>query len=595
MSEITVALRLLLEGRQFASGLRGGTRELGNFSQQGRRHLSALNDSARGVRDTLAKLGLGVGAVALARQSGTLDKYLARIGQTADASKDQVEGLRKTVFALGRETGRAVEGIAGGFDTLIQKGLDYRSSLAALPAIVRASAVTGADEGVLAEALFVGGATFGLDLEKPGQAVRLLDEMYVAAKSGSAELEQLATIFGVSGDKAKSAGLDFRQTLSLIEELSLTVPKERLGNVFDSTLRLFTNGQYLKGAQKATGVPFFDKATGARRDPATVLADLARKYQALKNDKGRADFMSAVLGKTDIDTQTGIGKLVSEGALDKFNGILERTQDAAGIIDRNLRGASDNVIDQSARMATAMREAGEAFARPVNRAIADLIEFQLDDKEKGGLGLGAFGAVAATGGLLLGAGIAGKAAGGLLKNIPIIGGAAADAATTAAGLAQGQMLKQAGLATPVFVTNFPASLGESGGAASAIEGAAVVLAGKSLLARLGLTTAAGIGSAALGTAGVLAAGAGGYELGGAINRNFIEGTVLGDQIGRLATTIAALWDDDARAAIDARNKEPSIKLQIQLDDRGARVARVTSTGKANVDFKSGPLGLGASQ
>ena len=595
MTDLSIALRLFLESRQFTNGLRTGSRDLGDFSSRGRRQIGAINDAAVSLRNNLAKAGIGLGVLATLKQSGSLDKYLARIGQTADATRGQVEGLRREVFQLSRDTGRSVEGIAGGFDTLIQKGLDYRSSLASIRAITPASAVTGADESVLAEALFVGGTAFGFDLNKTGQANELLDQMYVAAKSGSAELEQLATIFGVSGGKAKDAGLQFKQALSLVEVLSLTSPKERLGNLFDSTLRLFTNGQYIKNAEKGTGVPFFDKA-GNRRDPSAVLADFAKKYQSLTTAKGRQAFITKAVGQADLDTQTGLIKLISDGELAKFDNILKRTDAASGIIARNLSGAIDNPIDQAARMTAAMREAGEAFARPVNRTITDIIQFQLDDPSKGGLGLGPLGAVAATGGLLVAAGTIGKVAGGLLKKIPIFGGAAADAANTAAGLAQGQMVKEAGLATPVFVTNFPASLGSGSSGAGVIEGAVAALAGKGLLARFGLTTAAGVGSAALGTAGVLAAGAAGFEAGGAIYRNFFEGNEFGDQIGRaVATALAAFGNDEARDAIDRRNgKLPLVKVEIDATG-GVRLKKATATGGAEVDFSSGPLRLGAGE
>ncbi len=598
MTDLTVSLRLLLQSREFTRGLQGNSRDLTDFSSRGRRAIGQLDQTIKSVRNNLAALGVGFAAVQVVRESARLDKSLTQIRQTAGATGDQVKSLRADIFQLARDTGRPIDTLLGGFNNLIQAGLDFKAALASTRAIAPASAVTGAGEDVLAGGLAVAAASFQFDLTQPRTAVELLDQMVVAGRLGNAELEDLASIFSRVGVNAKAANLQFPQTLGFIEGLSQVERQpERLATLADSTLRLFTNDKYRTTASKATGVPFYNK-DGSSRDPLAVLDDIAARYQKLATDQARDRFIARAFGTTDLDTQRGIRTLLGGDSLKQvreFTGTITR---AGGTVKRDLGEALDNADSQAKRLAANFKTIGDAFAQPINRTLSDLIQFQLDPAEKGGLGLSPGGAALATGGLVLATGAAGKLASDLLKRIPFIGGAAADAAGTAAGLAQGQLIKQAGLATPVFVTNFPSGLSGDGSATGTAGAVAAAAGGGGLLARLGLTSAAGIGRAALGVAGVLSAAAGGFELGtkayheGALGAPAIAGTEFADQVGRLgAIILAAFGNQDAREALASRAKEAvNGTIKIELDSRGARVSSAQSKN-LDFDFLGGPLAL----
>lgn len=598
MTDLTVSLRLLLQSREFTRGLAGSERGVTDFSTRGRRAIGQLDQTIKSVRNNLAALGVGFAAVQVVRDSARLDKSLTQIRQTAGATGDQVRSLRADIFQLARDTGRPIDTLLGGFNNLIQAGLDFKAALASTRAIAPASAVTGAGEDVLAGGLAVAAASFQFDLTQPRTAVELLDQMVVAGRLGNAELEDLASIFSRVGVNAKAANLQFPQTLGFIEGLSQVERQpERLATLAESTLRLFTNDKYRAGASKATGVPFYNK-DGSSRDPLSVLDDIAARYQKLATDQARDRFIARAFGTTDLDTQRGIRTLLGGDSLKQVRDFTTTITRAGGTVKRDLGEALDNADSQAKRLAANFKTIGDAFAQPINRTLSDLIQFQLDPAEKGGLGLSPGGAALATGGLVLATGAAGKLASDLLKRIPFIGGAAADAAGTAAGLAQGQLIKQAGLATPVFVTNFPSGLSGDGSATGTAGAVAAAAGGGGLLARLGLTSAAGIGRAALGVAGVLSAAAGGFELGtkayheGALGAPAIAGTEFADQVGRLgAIILAAFGNQDAREALASRAKEAvNGTIKIELDSRGARV---TSARSKNVDFDffSGPLAL----
>ncbi len=220
MTDLTVSLRLLLQSRELTRGLQGGTREINRFGRDGQAAMTKLDSTIKGVRNRLAALGVGLAAGQALRDSARLDKSITQIGQTAGAARSEVAGLRGEIFRMARETGRPIDTLLGGFNNLIQAGLDFRAALAATRAINPASAVTGAGEDVLAGGLAVAASTFQFDLSQPRLAVELLDQMTVAGRLGNAELEDLAGIFSKVGVNAKAADFSFPDTLAFIEGLS---------------------------------------------------------------------------------------------------------------------------------------------------------------------------------------------------------------------------------------------------------------------------------------------------------------------------------------------------------------------------------------
>lgn len=411
----------------------------------------------------LAGLGVSYKAAQAVMDSARLDKGLMRTSQTMGLTAQQAEEARRALFAMARETGQPVENLKAGLDRLGASGMAYEQALASIRAINPAMAVTGASADQLASALSVAGEIFKFDLSRPETAVRLLDQMTAAGRLGNAELEDLASIFARVGGSAKNAGLSFGESLAFIEQLSLIEKEpERLATLADSTLRLFTNQNYLKEAAAATGVKFYD-AKGERRAAFDVLQDIARKYQKFKTDAQRDKAFAQAFGKTDLDTQRGLRALFDSGVLVNLAKLNAEIEDASGTIARDLPDAINNSVDQVGRLKAALSQAADDFARPFNEAIAGGIAMLLDGEGLSGkqlLGGAAAAGIAGYGALkLAGLGLSrlgGKAAGGLVSTVA----------------------RQAGLAglklpLPVYVVNKQMSLtreamlGQSGGASAA--------------------------------------------------------------------------------------------------------------------------------
>lgn len=593
-------LELIANAAGFKAELNSSKNVVTRFVGGARQELASLRQSFGSVHGQLVSLGLTVGAVKTVMDSARLDRSLTMVSQTAGEGTGKVAALRTELFRMAKESGREVENLKGGVDALIQSGMTLKQTMATVPAINVAMAVTDASAESLASGLTVGATFFDFDLSKPEAALEMLDKMTVAGRRGNAELENLSAIFSRVGGNAKSGGLGFDQTLGFIEGLSLVEKNpERLATLADSTLRVFTNMRYMAAAQKSTGVKFFD-SQGERRDALAVLTDIRAKYATLRSDQEKGTFIQKAFGAADLDTIKGIRTLLDGSSLEKISGIVADIGNAGGTLNKDYDAAINNLIDQSGRLKNSLREAADSFAKPIKDTLSSLIGFSLDKKEKGGLGLSGKELIGGGAGLALGTLLAArygnKAIGGLASRF-LKGGA-----SVGAGIAEGKVIEAATGVQPVFVTNWPAGglgagLADTAGAAAAGGG----LANAGALAKKSLKWLAGLGPAALalggesmgsiamlGTgaavgAGAMAVGAGaaGYGAGSLGWKYGLEGTAFADKLGEVLARAAGLFgNDEAKRAIE---------INLSIDQQGRVVAdsNELETRVAKTELKRG--------
>ncbi len=588
-NNLTLAAKLLLDAGRWNQGLKTAGSGMQKFVGGAKRELSALKTSLNSVEGFAAKLGITIGAAALVMQSAKMDKTLTQIGQTAGASQKDVSGLRKELFRLSSETGQNTDDLQAGFNVLIQSGLTWRESLSVIDATNKTMAVTGAQAETLAGALGVSATAFNFDLSKPGQALTILDKMTVAGRKGNAELQDLASIMSRVGVNAAGAGFGFDKTLAFVEGLSLIERQpEKLATLADSTLRLFTNAKYMKDSQKATGIKFFDKA-GSRRDPIQVLDDIKKKYDKLRTDAQRQNFLTKAFGQADLDTIKGLKTLLSGNSLSNIKQFTTSIGSASGTIERDLPKAVANAVDQVGRLKSTLREAADGFAQPINEAIAGMAGKLMNKKADGGMELNGTNIALGTAGLAATALLLKRYGGKMGGKIP---GKLGDAA---AGVAAGKALEAAAGITPVFVTNMPAA-GLLGGGLDAVGGGkggmgkkalGLLTKGRGLLAAggaglagyLGLGSVAGLGTTSVGAlagagayggaalaGGVGVAGAAGYGAGTLAYNHAIAGTSVGDKIGAgVAKALAFFGNKEAGEAVARMEKAAQFEGALKID------------------------------
>ena len=244
---LTLALRLSADASRLMGGLAKGEGGLRKFGSAAKREMQALRQFANSVEGRLAQLGLGVSAIAAGMQSARLDKDLKQLQLTAGATADEAARLRQELLGAQIATGQGTDELKAGVDSLIAGGLSMAEATATVGPMSETLAVAKTNADALAKAMGVASKQFDIDLSKTEDARLLLDKMVVAGRAGNAELEDLPGIFARVGSSAKSSNLSLDQTLALVEALSLVEPSaERLATLTDSTLRVFTNANYMK-------------------------------------------------------------------------------------------------------------------------------------------------------------------------------------------------------------------------------------------------------------------------------------------------------------------------------------------------------------
>lgn len=569
--DLILAARLMLDSQRWAAGLSQAGRQTRGFVNAARNEFAQLRGFMQSTTGVLAQVGAGYTLGRVIGDSAKTDQALTRIQQTAGMTREQTAKLRRELHGMAGDTGTVFDSLQEGFGQLIAGGLAFEASLPTIEAINKGMRVTGSEATTLATALQAAQEHFQFDLAKPGQALELLDKMTVAGRAGVIEIEDLSNVFATAAPNAKAAKLEFEEFLALIEGLGTATTKDRVGTLVDSTLRVFTNANYMKEAQKATGIKFFD-AKGERRNALDVIADIKRKFDKLKTDQQRHSFISQAFGKADLDTVKGIQAAMRDGKLEKILAIAKEAQAASGTLNRDLAGAMDNSVAQAGVLKERLAAAGDRFAQPINKALSATIQKLTGKKEQGGMDL--------SGGQLLGGGAAALGSAYVLSRVMkgplarLLGRVTGGAAGLGTGVAMGSALEKAGAATPVFIVGaapglFAGGVGGVGGATglaanaaatataaavgrkigtTAILAAAARTVGVGTMARMGVAGAATVG------AGVTAAAVGGYAVGTGIHA-LLEKSETGrkqlDMLGRDINRLQAFFGNkEAQRALD---------------------------------------------
>ncbi len=525
MSEMTLAMRLMLDAQRWQAGLTRAGGGMKGFVQRSRSEIRSLRSDLTGITGQLAGLGVSFGAISSLMNSARMDKGLTQIRQTAGMTRAEVQRLRSELFQMARQTGSSVDQLQQGFGQLVAGGLEFDQALPTLEAINKAMAVTSAEATDLASALQSAQTHFGFDLSQPGVALTLLDKMTAAGRLGTVELQDLSGAFASAAVEAKRAGLTFDQTLAMFEGLAPGTSKERVGTLVSSTLRLFNNETYRRNAQRATGVSFYNSDESAR-NPLEVFEDIKREYDKLQTDRQRDSFFNRAFGQADLDTQKGISQGLNDGKIGQMVRMTRDIEASAGGINHDLSEAISNGVDAAGRLKAVMGEAGDRFAQPINRAVVGVID-KLTGTGEGQLGLG--------GGQIAGLAVAGGLSALLAKRM---GARGIDSflnrfGGTARGVVQGKALEAAAGVTQVFVVN-----------ASEIGGG--------IAAAAGMPGAGGRRAGALDKlAGGTVAGVLGWEAGSMIYDNAIQGTQTGNGLGLYLSRMMAPFDAETQQTLNA--------------------------------------------
>ncbi len=509
--EITLAARLMLDAQNFVRGLGNAERKEAEFAQRSMERFRKVGEGMmRGLGIDLVAMKLGMETFEKIKESALRDKSMMRLGQTAKLTSTELSGVRTQLWKMARETGTGMDELVGQLGAMVGNGMrDMKEALPALDAVNKAMAVTAASGETLQSALEVASKQFNFDLSKPKEALRVMNELAAASGAGHGygTTDLLgATLASPESVNAKTAGLNFKENAAFLGQMAKNDPEKLTLNA-NALLQVFQNAKRMMAVQKHTGVKFFVGKDQHRADVLDVFSDIQHHLDKLKKEKAKEAFFEKVFKGTSLKAMAGVRSFFESGSGNVAQMVSNAKTNNDGFITGRLPDALNNMADQGLRLNMAFAELTDKVGMKVNRQLANGIEYLINDKNHGGLGLDGTDMVKDGAALGIGALLAKKLGGGILTKL----------VSQPEEIIKAKVLEQVAGITPVYVTNWP------GGALPSSSSDPVSVIGKDVAAGAGGATGlswfarmrAGVGFAglasiptALGLAGGTAASAG---------------------------------------------------------------------------------------
>lgn len=366
---------------------------------------------------------------------GDVDTELAELNKVLATSDENLQNLRRSAVATGKEFGSSIATVLRGFKVFAQQGLSEEQVVQRGKAVQLAENVSTLNTEEAAETITAGLKVYG---DQVGDSAERLIDSFVAVESQNAvTAADLSEVVKRVGIAAKNAGTTFDElnAFTTVIQESTRAGGGRISRVLKFSFKnLFDQAR--QGDLQAIGVSTKD-AGGDLRDATDVLGDIAKRWDALS----RAQKRNIAVGIGGTRFQNEFSALMEN--FGKVSQVAAQSQNAAGtaternaIIMQSLSKRAAKVGASFEGLATAF---GEGLSAPLSAAltVADKLLTVLTQiaeiKLPGGVTAGDVGGFAlGTAGLLFGGKAAGKlvkGAGGLLG----LGGGAA--AATGAGTA----------------------------------------------------------------------------------------------------------------------------------------------------------------
>ncbi|GLS59857.1 phage tail tape measure protein [Methylobacterium haplocladii] len=319
----------------------------------------------RGER-SLGPLAGAIGAYEAAdqyRKAAAFDRRLTMIGQTADATREQIDGLGSSVHELAQQTATPVDKLAGGLEALVAQGRNLKESLDFLPSVARTAAASGSEVDDIAKTA----DSVGTNFEIAGkQMQKAFDIMAAGGKAGQFELKDMARYLPSLGPAASAIGFKGEKGLSDLVAMLQTMRKgsgtaEEAVASMNNILAKMESDKTIKGF-KALGIDAeaaFKKARKEGKNLVEVFEELVQK--GLKGDRSRLgeliDDMEFKRGVQALMSYRGEWQKLSASLRDNSGGTVMRdlvqvTKDAQAGLDR-LSNSTARFTQALARLADA--------------------------------------------------------------------------------------------------------------------------------------------------------------------------------------------------------------------------------------------------
>nr|USU32881.1 phage tail tape measure protein [Methylobacterium sp. OTU13CASTA1] len=183
-----------------------------------------VNRTGRPTR-TLGPLGGVVGAYSVAqgyKDAAKFDRRLTMIGQTADASRAEIDKMGAGLFELAQQTATPIDKLTGGLESLVAQGRSLKDGLAFLPSVARTAAASGSEVEDIAKTADSVSTNFGIAGKQMQSA---FDIMVAGGKAGQFELKDMARYLPSLSPAASAVGMKAEKGLADVVAMLQTIRK----------------------------------------------------------------------------------------------------------------------------------------------------------------------------------------------------------------------------------------------------------------------------------------------------------------------------------------------------------------------------------
>jgi TP901 family phage tail tape measure protein len=185
-------------------------------------------------RSQLVTLGGPAALGASYKQYADMDRGITRIGLTANASAEELAGVRKEIEGIAFETAQSSAKVTGGLNVLVSQGRSLKEGLQFLPSVARTAAATGSEVADIAKSADAVATNFKI---AGGEMQKAFDIMSESGKAGQFELPDMAQYIPALAPAAAAVG--FTGTKGLTELLSiLQIMRKGSGSSSDAYVSL---------------------------------------------------------------------------------------------------------------------------------------------------------------------------------------------------------------------------------------------------------------------------------------------------------------------------------------------------------------------
>lgn len=306
----------------------------------GQQSVDATQKQRKSAKEMLMAWGLTsaaiYGAGRLVRGAITdyaaLEREIMRIGITADATDEQVQGASKTLYDLADKNALPLDQVVDAFQALAETGLSWDESMQMLPDVLKTAQATGAAASDIALAGSAASKSMGI---ASSEMLLAFDKMAKGGNIGQFELRKMAAYLPSVLPLMKALGYTgqegLEKTIALMElmaeqsgtsEQAVTNLTNVLGKIYaPETIKNF----------KKFGIDLPAELAKAKKE-GKDLVDTFFQLASKATGGGGLDKMSQLVG----DVQFKAGTLTLIQMQDKLKEFEEEVKHAAGTVETSL-------------------------------------------------------------------------------------------------------------------------------------------------------------------------------------------------------------------------------------------------------------------